>query len=172
MNNAINRLAVGFVAIVCSLMFAAPAMAKAVLVQSADEPGRVPYQQSLRIRNDSVNCPLPPRLANFYCVATFPAVPAGMRLVVTHVSADYARSVPAEVALVRLGMNANLEFTLDLPAPVQLPNNRFGRYLVSSPVMFFVDAGDSPSVFLMAVSSDKVDPEIHVALIGYLVALP
>ena len=162
------------IAVLCSSISVTPAAfaAKAVLVQSADEPGRAPYQESMRIRNDSVNCPLPPTRTNFYCVATFPAVPPGMRLVVTHVSADYARSEPTEVALVRLGMNANLDFTLALPVPVQLPNNRFGRFVVSSPMTFFVNGGDSPSVFLMAASSDRVDAAIQVVLVGYLVALP
>ena len=162
------------IAVACSSISITPAAhaAKPVLVQNADEPGRVPYQESLRIRNDSVNCPLPPSRTNFYCVATFPAVPAGMRLVVTHVSADYSRSEPGEVALVKLGMNANLVFTLALPVPVQVPNNRFGRFVVSSPVTFFINSGESPSVFLFAASSDKVDAEIHVVLVGYLVSLP
>lgn len=178
MNRSMTRSTLCAIAIASaiggSLIAVAPAAfaAKAVLVQSADEPGRVPYQESMRIRNDSVNCPLPPSRTNFYCVARFPAVPPGMRLVVTHVSADYSRSVPAEVALVRLGMNASLDFTLALPVPVQVANGRFGRFVVSSSVTFFVNSGDSPSVFLMAASSDKVDAEIHVVLVGYLVSLP
>ena len=178
MNRSTTRRALCAIAIASaigsSLISVTPAAfaAKAVLVQSADEPGRVPYQESMRIRNDSTNCPRPPDGRNLYCVATFPAVPVGMRLVVTHVSANYARSAPAEVALVRLGMNANLDFTLDLPVPVQLPDMRFGRFVVSSPVTFFVNSGDAPSVFLMAASSDREDAAIHVVVVGYLVSLP
>lgn len=60
-------------AIVFNLALVAPAHAqtKAALVQNVDEPGRSPYQELVYANSDSV-------------LWTFSAVPAGMRLVVTH----------------------------------------------------------------------------------------
>jgi hypothetical protein len=54
----------------------AVAQIRAALIKNVDEPGRLPYVHQV----DVFPC-------NFQCQADFPAVPAGKRLVVEHVSA-------------------------------------------------------------------------------------
>ncbi len=56
------------------------AQIRAALVKNVDQPGRTPYQQSVEFD------PASGSFTRFYLV-TFPAVPAGKRLVVEHVSA-------------------------------------------------------------------------------------
>src|SRR4051812_19831243 len=85
MNHFKNQilLAAGFSVLtgVISGITAAPAIAaavKAALVKNVDEPGRMPYR--VEVHCDTV--------ASNICSADGPAVPAGMRLVIEHVSAQ------------------------------------------------------------------------------------
>jgi hypothetical protein len=61
----------------------AVAQLRAELVKNVDEPGRMPYQETVSYNGGST--PVCPVLQ--FCLPTFPAVPAGKRLVVEHVSA-------------------------------------------------------------------------------------
>ena len=182
MNRTMNRSmtqALCAIAVLCSSISITPAAlaAKAVLVQSADEPGRAPYQQTLQFEYHAPQCPALLATVTPYCVASFPAVPEGMRLVVTYVSADFAQTEDREGPRVKLGFNANRDSAVDLPSPQYVIPGRnepagYGRYLASSPVTYFVDAGALPTVFLMSTSISKVRGSARVVLIGYLVALP
>jgi hypothetical protein len=129
------------------------------------EPGRFPYQQFTGFNQGPTNCP-----NEFYCVVTFPPVPQGKRLVVTYVSAQFTLTGEATEASAAVGMNADIFHTLDVPAT--LISAKFNRYLASSAIMFFVDAGQSPSVFIAGQSVTPTSSSVAISLVGYLVPLP
>jgi hypothetical protein len=85
---AIIAMFLATVGVVISVMGSkAVAQIGAALVKNADEPGRVPYQQTLEFGPNSTIC-----LGGLFCVLSFPPVPSGKRLVVEQVSALIAVS--------------------------------------------------------------------------------
>jgi hypothetical protein len=152
-------------AICCAAPHVANAQ-KPALVRNQDEPGRNYYVENVFFNQSASTC-----AGGATCAVVFPPVPAGFRLVVTYVSALY-RLVPNTTgAYVSLAGDAGL-FTrqIDLPAPVYTGS----IYTVTSaPVMFFVEPGNTPVVYL---NGDQVSQALgfssHVSLVGYLVAIP
>lgn len=134
---------------------------KAALVQEVNVPAKSPYQHNLLFNGTAANCP-----NNFFCAVGFPPVPAGKRLVVTHVSAQYSLNSGAVEAAVSIG--TSIGNTLDLPAPV---NTGASRYITSSPVTYYFEAGETPTVFVIG-SSVITGLTNHASVIGYLVSLP
>jgi hypothetical protein len=134
---------------------------KAALVQEVNVPAKSPYQFNLLFNGDAGHCP-----NNFFCNVIFPPVPAGKRLVVTHVSAQYSMNSGAVEAAVSIG--TGIGNTLDLPAPTYTGGNRF---ISSSPVTYYFEAGETPIVFIIG-SSVITGLTNHASVIGYLVSLP
>lgn len=131
---------------------------KAALVQETVGPGRTPYQNNQLYNPSGSICP-----NQFYCQIAFPAVPAGKRLVVTHASATYSLNANATEAIVSIG--ANLFDTMDLPAPVPVGNL---RYVASSPLTYYFEAGTTPYIFITG-SSVITSNTGHASIVGYLV---
>jgi hypothetical protein len=126
----------------------------------SDGAGRVPYQHMIIFNQGPNTC------TQFVCTTTFPAVPAGKRLVVTHASASFgvvlADSYP-NVALSDSSANAP---KLLLPAPVATGP---GSVVASSPISFHVAAGLSPTLDLRAINISAASNSATATVVGYLV---
>ena len=131
---------------------------KAALVQPVIGPGILPYQNNQLYNPSSSICP-----NQFYCQVTFPAVPAGKRLVVTQASATYSLNPGATEAIVSIG--TGLFSTMDLPAPVNVGNN---RYVASAAITYYFEQGESPVVFITGGSVITSNTG-HASIVGYLV---
>jgi hypothetical protein len=136
---------------------------KPALVRNVDEPGRTPYQHSIGLVESNSTC------SQFLCSVSFPAVPAGYRLVVTHASASYGLVSGAGRANVFLGADGDIfNNTLMLPVPV---NDGANYYIVSSPVTYFVEPGSTPYLFLGG-NGIATNQSATATIVGYLVAIP
>jgi hypothetical protein len=137
---------------------------KPALVRNVDEPGRSPYQQVLLFNQSTQVC------TNYVCTLWFNPVPAGYRLVVTHVSARFRLADNGSEAYTTLGYDGNLASDIVLPAPSFIGYN---YYVVSSPVTFYVEPGSSPT---LSLSGNRVDASgsysAQASIVGYLVAIP
>jgi hypothetical protein len=167
-NIMIKRFRAPFLLALMAVSFALlPAVAdaqKPALVKNVDEPGRNPYQQGMLFNQSTQVC------TNFVCTLWFNPVPAGYRLVVTHVSVRYRLADNSIEAYTTLGSDGNMASDIVLPAPSFIGNN---YYVVSSPVTFYVESGSSPTLFL---SGNRVDASgsysAQASIVGYLVAIP
>jgi len=130
---------------------------KPAITKSVDEPGRSPYFSS----------------ASRYCAVTtvcgidsFKPVPAGFRLVITHVSAIYRPSSdPGHFDNeVYLRQSSDRGSIAHLPAPSSI-----GLQLVASgPITFYVEPGSTPEIMVANAAGGY---DIHGSITGYLVAL-
>ena len=143
-----------------------PALAqRAALVQSVDEPGRNPYQETLSdlgCRNTTV------------CSFNFSTVPAGKRLVVTHIAGyvdTAAGTLPNGFFQSSFGGSgyATLPFT-----GVRGPNSALGvRIFINHEVLAFFGAGESPrGVYHVNGSGDTMSGGALMMVTGYLVNVP
>ena len=152
--------AAGFavLATVVGVFSAGPAiaqLAKAALVKNVDEKGRVPWQLTLTTNS----CPFPG------CFITFPAVPAGKRLVIEYGS----------------GLVQQTSSTLSLPAFVLLnegafPQARLGPFvpnvspqsawILSATLLYYVEEGRSPQI--LSSSATPVS-YVEATISGYLI---
>jgi hypothetical protein len=114
-----------------------------------DDPGRIPFMESL-----SNSC------SNVTCAYNFQPVPAGHRVVIQHVSGVLSfTSAPSFVggSLLSTAGGAQLFFNLEAAAPTnQIPFDQQALY--------FVDAGQSPE-FL--VNSSATQTGANLTLVGY-----
>jgi hypothetical protein len=123
--------------------------AQATQVREADDPGRIPYQSSQNISAGQ-------RAFNF------PAVPAGHRLVIQHVSAHVnlqsAVTNQAEV-LVSASDGGSSNFL-----------SQFSGKLVDfdQPLQLYVDAGDAPEVVILVDAGLTLVSNAFGTLSGYL----
>jgi len=151
----IRRLALAvLVATACS----AASAQKAALVQPVIGPGIQPYQSNQLYNPSASICP-----NSFYCQIAFPPVPAGKRLVVTHASATYSVTQTGTEEIVSIG--ASLFDTMDLPAAVFVGTF---RYVASSPITYYFEAGQTPYIFITG-SSVLTNNTGHASIVGYLV---
>ena len=113
-------------------------------VREVDDPGRIPYEslQTIGAGQDRF---------------TFPAVPAGHRLVIQHVSAIVI--FPSDVSDVTVAVTSPEGFSTFLP-PIFANSTRFDQ-----PVQLYVDAGNSPKVVVGANSAVNIG---SATLTGYL----
>ena len=150
-------------AALASLLPAAIHAQKPALTQNIDEKGRIPYYASQygTCFNDAINL----------CYITFPAVPAGYRLVVTYVSINYiaATSVVANICGFASGNkgSGNAPYVLYLPAPTANGQN---TYTYSNPLTAYVEAGAQPNFFLQNALNSPDTPLVGT-INGYLVNL-
>ena len=141
--------------------YAVPAYAqiKATFIQNRDEPGRNAYYQTASCNINTFG----------YCSVTFPVVPAGKRLVLTHVSA--LNLMPAANTITSSDLrilNGNIKAFYPV---TQYPSTAPGVNYVSNdnaPLTF--EAGETPQ-FLTFVSSNA-NFQLVVSLSGYTVDLP
>jgi hypothetical protein len=118
--------------------------AQATPVREVDDPGRIPYEseQTIGAGQDRF---------------IFPAVPAGHRLVIQHVSAIVI--FPSVVSEVTVAVTSPEGFSSFLP-PIFANSIRFDQ-----PVQLYVDAGNSPKVVVSANSAVNTG---SATLTGYL----
>ena len=159
-----NRLLTfaGALALVAVLgkFYAQPLMAqvRAALVQDRDNIGRNFYQALGNCSN--VTDP---------CVISYPAVPAGNRLIVQHVSVvmQMPPGVAPDLAELR-GANV-FQFLI----PVAVPNNFTGEneYAANQPVLASYDAGQVPSVDVFAPTGSSTFTAV-ASISGYMIQSP
>lgn len=133
----------------------------AVDVRTGPE-ARTPYEQTKFFNQDNTTC------TSFVCTVTFPAVPAGKRLVVTYASARWALTTGGTGASLRLtnGGTSDSDRSVLLPAPT---NVGFTSMVASGPVTFFVEAGRSPTLEMTGQYVLPVSNTAEAAVTGYLV---
>ena len=161
-----SRLPNLFALAITFVLLAAAATANAqkpALVKDVDALGRTPYQQRIFFNQDNSHCTF------FTCSVTFKTVPAGYRLVVTHVSIRYKLATGGTVASVEINDGSAPGDGLLLPAPAYIG---LSEYIASSPVTFYIEAGKAPTVSAMGqfVTNDgSITAEATV--VGYLISL-
>lgn len=130
----------------------------------AVEPGHAPYQRFEVFNQGPTTC------TQFVCTVEFDAVPAGMRLVVSHIMGTFAMAAPASSPTVGVGTNSNI-FSPTLRLPAQHAVGSVASYIASGQVMFFIEAGQRPTVYLSGNNVRDVSNSAQVGLVGYLVKL-
>ena len=125
-----------------------------------DASERAPYQHSFLFNQTASTC------TQFVCTASFPAVPAGQRLVVTYASARYALSSGGTAPSVSLSVNGQTSPSILLPAPQRIG---FDSYVAAGPVTFYVGAGGVPTLELGGQFVQPVSNTAEVSLVGHLV---
>ncbi|HET7488064.1 MAG TPA: hypothetical protein VFJ85_09055 [Acidimicrobiales bacterium] len=123
---------------------------------------RTPYEQTKFFNQDNTTC------TQFVCTVTFPAVPAGQRLVVTYASARWALTTGGTGASLRLtnGGTSDSDRSILLPAPTNLG---FTSMETAGPVTFYVEAGRSPTLEMTGQFVQPVSNTAEAAVVGYLV---
>ena len=134
-------------------------------MQSVDEPGRNPYQETL----SDLSC-----RGTTVCSFNFAAVPAGKRLVVTHLAGyvdTTAGTLPNGFFQSSFGGSAyvTLPFT-----GVRGPTSALGvRIFINHPVLAYFGPGDSPrGVYHVNGSGDTMSGGALMMVTGYFVNLP
>lgn len=170
MKNKLLSCAGGLALVALLGSYAAPAIAQAVraaLVSNVDDPGRVPYQYDLGMYNGT-NGPI----VCSVCSRDAPPVPAGKRLVITHVSGLFiANRVPGTPFILSLGAGY-FNFAAGPPnflfSPTSQGTDRFGSdWLVfDQPVRAFYDAGSAPRVSLTTTDLTTFQGQFNLS--GYM----
>ena len=110
-----------------------------VLMRVMDDPGRIPYvSQAFKVCTGPLFCFLP-----------FPAVPAGHRVVIQHVSGNLIVSSGATGTITAFMGNAainQIQFTVPIPPPN--PPLSGNNVVFDQPVLYYVDGGQSLTVSL------------------------
>ena len=136
---------------------------RAALVQDRDAPGRAPYQNEIGINPSSSVCP-----NNFFCVITFPPVPAGQRLVITHAAAEFTNGAAGAGTAYVTGPGGIFGPRMIIP-PGQLTTTN--RTIASGPMTYYIEPGQSPQV-IIAGSSIITSNSAFAMLSGYYITLP
>jgi len=145
---------------------APPALAqRAALVQSIDEPGRNPYQETLSdltCRNTTV------------CSFNFSTVPAGKRLVVTHI-AGYVDTAGGTLpnGFFQSSFGGSSYATVPFTG-VRGPTSALGvRIFINHEVRAYFGAGENPrGVYHVNGSGDTMSGGALMMVSGYLVNVP
>jgi hypothetical protein len=139
--------------------YAKPLMAqvRATMVQNIDERGRNPYIQTLPCYTQTTN----------QCAAFFPAVPAGMTLVIEHISV----SADTPTALVSADVYGNGPIQA-VYMPLQGTDSEGNNvYVTSQPYLSYYTAGQTPSVAINTKSAGFMFISGAVTFTGYLINL-
>lgn len=155
-------LAVGAVGVLGSMP--ASAQVRAALVQSVDEPARNPYQETL------FNVPC---RATAICTFDFAAVPAGKRLVVTHIS-GYVDTANGTMP------NSFLQSNFGGPAyatvPIIAARGPLGalgtRYIINQSVLAYFGPGENPRGSYQGLLGEVMSGGATMMLTGYFINLP
>jgi len=161
----------GWRTIACTLALVssgALAQPKPALTLNANEPGLNSYVDSRQVEQNTTTCqPASPPFTS--CRFEMAPVPAGKRLVVSYVSASYILSPGATFAEAILGSTGGRFVMLPLQ-PVQ-SGAVADRQLVSTPVAFYVEPGESP-VFTLRGFEILDGRTASLSVIGHFVTLP
>jgi hypothetical protein len=119
-----------------------------VLNSRIDDPGRIPY-----ISFVDITCP------GAFCTFTFPAIPAGHRLVIQHVSGALSFNAPTGGTIfpfVSSANNASIQFSAPTAGNVAA---------FDQPVLYYVDAGQSAKVSISAPFNPSASQ--FLSMVGY-----
>src|SRR5262245_25873570 len=146
--------------------FAKPLLAqvRAALVQSVDEPGRNPYQET-----KSVECVT----GLSFCEFDFSPVPAGKRLVVTNLSGYSAKkSEPSPLGLLIVYDNVKNKEILDVffAGVKTLQSNGFTFFAHNQEIRAYYEPNEAPHI--RVVAGDDSFASIKFSISGYYVNLP
>jgi hypothetical protein len=163
-----NLLRCSFVAAILASAFTLTALAqKPTLVRNQDEAGRVPYHSTITFNQDTVNCQ-----SDESCRVSFYPVPAGYRLVATHVSAIFSMQPGAIGAYAVLqSASLNADTTVYLTA-TPVGNAGDPQFIISSPVSLFVEPEVYPTIVFNGFKVNRTGDAAQITLVGYLVAIP
>jgi hypothetical protein len=151
------------------------AQIKAAFVENVDEPGRNPFHVTkyFGLLSAGFQCD-----SNDLCTAFYGVVPAGKRLIVTHVSGLIFCATPGVVAYAEIYDSTSgnpLSFTY-MPTVLQTGtvsgSNMIG---VNAPVLAYFNPGDQPTIVFQtttAVSNPGALPPSGITVSGYYVNLP
>jgi hypothetical protein len=131
-----------------------------VPVRNLDNAARSPYQETISFNQDQVGF-----CTNFVCSVSFPAVPAGKRLEVTHVSAVF--NAPNGSATISVQPSFSVRVYLPLPQTYG-----FGTYVGGASVTAYVQAGASPTVQLGGLGVNTAPNTATATIVGHLVSVP
>lgn len=132
---------------------------RAALVEEIYAPGRQVYQYNLGINPSGNYCP-----NQFYCEITFPAVPAGKRLVVTYVSVQFSLTGPVTGATGSIGTSV-----FDSMAFQPGVGTGVNRFVAAGPVTYYFEPGQRP-VVQFSGNSVLTSNSAFASVVGYLVA--
>jgi hypothetical protein len=139
--------------------FEKPLMAAvSALTKNIDERGRNPYIQSVNCFTSTQNS----------CTVFFPAVPAGMRLVVEHVNMSV--DTPTPLANVDISGNGPI---IENPFLQVQGNDPAGNtiYIANQPFLTYYEAGQTPAISIFAKAGGFQFISSGITLTGYLVNL-
>jgi hypothetical protein len=148
--------------------FVALAQPKPALVKDANEPGLNPYVEAVQLEQNTTTCqPASPPFSS--CSFVLSTVSAGKRRVITYASVSYFLSPGGTFPEVFLGSTGGGYVQLPLQ-PVQ-SGTLADRQVVSTPVTFYIEPGESPRFTLRGF--DILDSRTAtLTLSGYYVNLP
>ena len=122
---------------------------KPALTKSVDEPGRSPYTS--RVLD----------ICRAGCVLNFTPVPAGFRLVVTHVAVGFTSTLLSKYVYLQSGNDTFSAFFLPVPNPAG-----DDYFITSTPVTYYVEPGVTPQMVVPGTATATA------TIVGYLVAIP
>jgi hypothetical protein len=155
-------------------MIPAPAHAqKPALVQNIDEKGRNPYQQGFQFNATTTTTLGGPTVCasnNNTCLIFFKPVPAGYRLVVTHISFTYtAATVGADSTAALLTVTSTTAPVVGDISALPAPTFSGSRCDLSAPITFYVEPGLIPTLDMSNVLVNNTSAIVSIT--GYLVNL-
>ncbi len=140
------------------------AQTRAALVQSVDEPGRNPYQETL----SDLAC-----RGTAVCSFNFAAVPAGKRLVVTRIVGyidTAAGTIPNGFLQSSLGGSQYVTMPF---GGVRGPTGFLGtRIHINSDAQAYFGVGENPRVSMQTFGGDTVSGGSQIMLTGYYINVP
>lgn len=138
---------------------------RAALVQSVDEPGRNPYQELL----SDPDC-----RGTTVCVVNFSTVPAGKRLVVTHVAGYVDTGVGTlPNGFLSSSFGGSQYATVPFTGVRGARSNLGVRIFINQPVLAYFGAGETPrGVYHVTGTGDTMSGGNLLMLSGYLVSVP
>jgi hypothetical protein len=139
----------------------ATAQTRPALVQDRDQAGRNFYSFLGFCGNVTTGT----------CSIDLPAVPAGMRLIITHISAQVVATSSTSVTGADLRIKGTATFAA-FPNLRQTPNPSFGAtaYVANEPVFAKFDAGEIPQFNLFAPTDFSF--AVQAVVSGYMLAIP
>jgi hypothetical protein len=144
----------------------AMAQTRPAYTKNVDEPGRIPYQYAVDFQSGTSAC-----VTNSFCIVPFPAVPAGKRLVVEHLTVFAAVSGGGIPNLLAFGDNfvTNQNNVFIIPPTFTPSVTSLGAtfYALERPVRVYYEPGTTPKVKIGASANFAFT--CNMTLHGYLI---
>jgi hypothetical protein len=129
---------------------------RAALVSNVDDPGRIPYASQARCAFST---------GSTSCSIVFPPVPAGKRLVLTHVSGLITENLPGGTLILPRVFGGNSTYLL---VTYQGGGAVYNYFVIDQQVLKFYDAGQTPAVGLELGAAPNAGSDGDFNLTGYM----